>query len=53
MSDDVILVAKDLSKYYFIPQGTFKEPAILKALNAASFTLSRRKTLAVVGESGC
>lgn len=53
MSDDVILVAKDLSKYYSIPQGGFKEPAILKALNATSFTLSRRKTLAVVGESGC
>jgi dipeptide transport system ATP-binding protein len=53
MSDDVILIAKDLSKYYSIPQGAFKEPAILKALNATSFTLSRRKTLAVVGESGC
>ena len=53
MSDDTILVAKDLSKHYSIPQGTFKEPATLKALNTTSFTLSKRKTLAVVGESGC
>jgi len=53
MSKDTILVAKDLSKHYSIPLGAFKEPATLKALNSTSFTLSRRKTLAVVGESGC
>lgn len=53
MSKDTILVAKELSKHYSIPQGAFKEPATLKALNSASFELSKRKTLAVVGESGC
>jgi len=53
MSQDTILVAKDLSKHYSIPRGAFKEAATLKALNNASFSLSRRKTLAVVGESGC
>ncbi len=53
MSKDTILVADDLSKHYTIPQGALKEPATLKALNSTSFTLSRRKTLAVVGESGC
>jgi len=53
MNEEPVLVAKDLSKFYSIPQGAFKEPATLKALNTTSFTLSRRKTLAVVGESGC
>jgi dipeptide transport system ATP-binding protein len=53
MSQGPILIADDLSKEYSIPQGTFRDPALLKALNSASFTLSRKKTLAVVGESGC
>ena len=53
MSNDTILVARDLSKHYSIPQGAFKQPATLKALNHASFELQRRRTLAVVGESGC
>ena len=53
MSKDKVLVAQDLSKHYSIPQGAFKPPATLKALNHASFSLSKRKTLAVVGESGC
>ena len=53
MSKDTILVAKDLSKHYSIPQGAFKEAATLKALNSASFELKKRQTLAVVGESGC
>jgi dipeptide transport system ATP-binding protein len=30
-----------------------KEPAVLKALDGASFSLERNRTLAVVGESGC
>ena len=53
MSTDTILVARDLSKHYSIPQGAFKEPATHKALNSASFELKKRQTLAVVGESGC
>ena len=53
MNNETILTATDLSKYYSIPQGAFKDEATLKALNATSFTLSKRKTLAVVGESGC
>lgn len=54
MSLETILIAENLSKHYSIPRrGALKEPAILKALNNASFKLSRRKTLAVVGESGC
>jgi dipeptide transport system ATP-binding protein len=34
-------------------RGAFAAPATLKALDGASFTLERGKTLAVVGESGC
>ena len=50
---DIVLRAEGLAKYYEIPQGLFKPPAILKALNNGSFELHKRKTLAVVGESGC
>ena len=53
MSQDPILIAENISKHYSISQGAFKDPATLKALNNARFSLSRRKTLAVVGESGC
>ena len=48
-----ILVAKDLRRFYEVSRGTFKSKSILKALNGASFTLEKGKTLAVVGESGC
>ena len=48
-----ILVAKDLKRFYEVSRGTFKSKSILKALNGASFTLEKGKTLAVVGESGC
>ena len=34
-------------------RGAFRKPALLKALDGATFTLQRGKTLAVVGESGC
>jgi len=51
--DDTVLIATKLSKHYSIRQGVFDKPATLKALNGASFTLQRRRTLAVVGESGC
>lgn len=53
MKDDTVLVANNLSKHYSIPQGSFKPPVTLKALNNASFSLNKRKTLAIVGESGC
>lgn len=49
----VILEAHDLRRHYTVPQGLFKAPATLKALDGASFTLARGKSLAVVGESGC
>jgi dipeptide transport system ATP-binding protein len=48
-----VLVAHDLARYYLVSRGAFREPAILKALDGASFSLDPGKTLAVVGESGC
>ncbi len=48
-----VLTARNLTRYYNVSRGAFSQPAILKALDGASFTLDRGKTLAVVGESGC
>jgi dipeptide transport system ATP-binding protein len=48
-----VLTARDLTRYYRLSRGAFTEPATLKAVDGASFTLARGKTLAVVGESGC
>ncbi len=53
LTDEPVLTATDLSRHYEIPQGSFRKPAILKALRGASFTLTPAKTLAIVGESGC
>ena len=50
---DIVLKAENLTRYYEVPRGTFKKPAVVKALDGASFTLEKGKTLAVVGESGC
>ncbi len=48
-----VLNAQNLTRYYAVSRGAFKETSILKAVDGASFTLERGKTLAVVGESGC
>jgi dipeptide transport system ATP-binding protein len=48
-----VLNAQNLTRYYSVSRGAFREAAILKAVDGASFTLERGKTLAVVGESGC
>ena len=48
-----LVTARDLKQYYKVPRGAFSEPATLKAVDGASFTLARGQTLAVVGESGC
>ncbi len=48
-----IMQARDLRRHYSVGRGMFGEPATLKALDGASFTLEKGKTLAVVGESGC
>ena len=49
----IVLTARELTRYYSVSRGAFAQPGILKALDGASFTLERGKTLAVVGESGC
>ena len=48
-----VLNAENLTRYYRVSRGPFTEGALLKAVDGASFTLDRGKTLAVVGESGC
>jgi dipeptide transport system ATP-binding protein len=53
MTPAPFLRADDLHRYYLVGRGFMKEPATLKAVAGASFTLAAGKTLAVVGESGC
>lgn len=53
MTSAIVLEATDLTRHYHISRGAFRQPALLKALNGATFSLQRGKTLAVVGESGC
>ena len=48
-----LLLATDLKKYYPVKKGLFTPERLVKALDGVSFTLERGKTLAVVGESGC
>ena len=48
-----LLQAIDLKKYYPVKKGLFAPERLVKALDGVSFTLERGKTLAVVGESGC
>ncbi len=50
---ELILEARDLTRYYEVSQGPFKPAAIVKALDSVSFQVEEGKTLAVVGESGC
>jgi dipeptide transport system ATP-binding protein len=48
-----LLEACDLRQHYTVSRGPFSKPSILRAVDGASFTLEKGKTLAVVGESGC
>ncbi len=48
-----LLEARELARHYEVSRGSFKKPALLKALRTATFSLDAGKTLAVVGESGC
>ncbi len=48
----VVLEARNLTRDYLVRRGTFKEPAVVKALAGVSFALEAGRTLAVVGESG-
>ncbi|MFV2091776.1 MAG: ATP-binding cassette domain-containing protein, partial [Hyphomicrobiales bacterium] len=53
MNTTPVVVARELSRHYEVKSGLFAAPKTVRALSEASFTLSRGKTLAVVGESGC
>jgi len=53
MKNEIVLEAEKLTRHYQVHRGTFKAPAMVKALDGASFRLERGRTLAVVGESGC
>jgi dipeptide transport system ATP-binding protein len=48
-----VLIARDLERHYQIGRGFLRQPAILRAVAGASFTLFSGRSLAVVGESGC
>ncbi len=52
-SQEPILQAENLTRFYEVSQGPFKPAAVVKALDGVSFTVEAGKTLAVVGESGC
>ena len=51
--NDTVLEARDLKRHYRVSRGAFSEPATVRALDGASFSLEAGRTLAVVGESGC
>jgi dipeptide transport system ATP-binding protein len=48
-----VIEAVDLSRNYAVGRGAFREPAVVRALAGATFSVDVGKTLAVVGESGC
>lgn len=52
-SDSIVLKAENLARHYHVSRGAFKDDAVVRALDGASFQLEAGKTLAVVGESGC
>ncbi|AMP90588.2 TPA: dipeptide ABC transporter ATP-binding protein [Legionella pneumophila] len=52
--EEVVFTVDDLSVHFIHKQGFLsRKRNIFKAVNGLSFTLSRGKTLALVGESGC
>ena len=53
MTAATVLRAENLHRHYSVSRGLFREPATLKAVAGASFSLAAGQTLAVVGESGC
>ncbi|MEE8141502.1 MAG: ATP-binding cassette domain-containing protein, partial [Planctomycetota bacterium] len=52
--NEPLLVVKDLVKYFPIRKGVFSRVVgNVKAVDGVSFTIHRRETLGLVGESGC
>lgn len=58
-SAETIISVKGLKKYYEVPGSSFRdviglgEPNIVKAVEDATFSIPKGKTLGIVGESGC
>jgi dipeptide transport system ATP-binding protein len=50
---EIVVEARNLTRYYEVGGGLFGGKGIVKALDGVSFSLETGKTLAVVGESGC
>ncbi len=48
-----LLTLQDVHVHFPIPQGLFKPPLMLKAVNGVSLEVPAGTTLGVVGESGC
>jgi dipeptide transport system ATP-binding protein len=48
-----VIEAVDLAREYAVGRGAFRQPALVRALAGATFSVEAGKTLAVVGESGC
>ena len=53
LTGDTLLDVRDLKVSFPIPQGLFRKPKELRAVDGVSFQLHQGETLAVVGESGC
>jgi peptide/nickel transport system ATP-binding protein len=55
MSIAPILEVRDLARHYAVRRGTalWSKPAVLRAVDGVSFTLTPGRTLGLVGESGC
>ena len=54
VTDDVLLEAVDLRKYFALESGLFhKQVSYVHAVDDISFRIRRVKTLGMVGESGC
>ena len=50
----VMLQVQDLQKYFSIKTGAFsRTKGVVKAVDGVTFELEARKTLGLVGESGC
>ena len=54
MTETPVVNAVDVVRHYTLPrESLFRPPAIVQALNGVSFSISRGRSLGVVGESGC
>src|SRR3712207_2576719 len=48
-----IIQAENLARHYDISRGAFRQLAVVRALDGATFAVEAGNKLAVVGESGC